>query len=168
MCFSLDTYSVGAPNWSPLPMISNLHDGTPIWFQGGRRLPGLCSVSRSEGSENTRSRWPSSVRGMQDALWLCCSFSPMVPNQLTFLDPCTVLLRLSSVPTPGLTVGFSWEKWVYTTSSVLQISLSLFNYLFSLLIFSQFSPFYIAGYFFFIECQTKFVNIYHVTNIYYM
>lgn len=96
-------------------------------------LPGLCSVVRSGwGGQETPELSGLLLWGECKMLWLCCSFSPMVPNQITFLEPFTVLLWLSSAQIPGLIVGFSWGKWVYTISSVLEVSLWVFSIIYFL------------------------------------
>lgn len=59
--------------------------------------------------------------GMQDVLWLYCSYNVLIPNQLTFLQPFRVLWF--SEPIPGFTAGLSREKWLYTSSPVLEVSL---------------------------------------------
>lgn len=130
---SRHTFS-GAPCWSPLTMLTGLHDvfrGTRIWFKGRHEptwMPG-------RKVRNYWSRWPSFVQwGYVKSPMTMLSFQSYDPKPayllLTAFHSC---FWLSSASIPGLTVRLSRGKMGVRNLICTEVSLWFyFNYLFSL------------------------------------
>lgn len=112
-------------------------------------LPGLHSIAKPEGQEALGLGGLLLLGGgMQDTLWPYCSSSPVIPNQLTFLQLFRDLLWLSSAPISGFIAGLSRENGSILSHLYWKFPYESASIMFSLLIFSQFFSFhYISGYF---------------------